>query len=125
MAERRIEYASLAVRSFPGERPTVETLMHAGLAKVYRAWVDAQEHVRFAIVEVADLVDFVLELRKISEKRHQWIAGINRLDRPGLMPGMAIEVAADQIEIVRPSVECVRGRMNPDEPTAGVHEVEK
>jgi hypothetical protein len=99
--------------------------MHAGLAKVYRAWVEAQEHVRSAIVEVADLVDFVLELRKTSEERHQWIAGINRLDRHGLMPGMAIEVAADQIEIVRPSVECVRGRMNPDEPTAGVHEVEK
>src|SRR2546430_2757074 len=41
------------------------------------------------------------------------------------MPGMTIEVAADQIEIVWPSVECVRGRVNAEEATARAHKVEK
>src|SRR4249920_3795370 len=41
------------------------------------------------------------------------------------MPGMTIEVAADQIEIVRPCVERVRGRMNTKEATARTHEIEK
>src|SRR4029077_6153187 len=100
-------------------------LMHTRLAKVHRAWVEAQEHVRSTIVEVADLVDFVLELQQIPEKRDQWIAGINHLDRHGLMPRMTIKVAADEIKIVRPSVECVRGRMNSEEPTARAHKVEK
>src|SRR6266566_1377699 len=77
------------------------------------------------MVEVADLVDFVLELQRIPEKRHHWIAGINHLDSYGLMPRMTIEVAADQIKIVRPSVECVCGRMNTEEPTARAHKVEK
>src|SRR5260370_18053147 len=50
--------------------------MHTGLAKVHRALVEAQEHVRSTIVEIADLVDFVLELHQIPEKRHQWIARV-------------------------------------------------
>src|SRR5882757_504126 len=125
MAERRIEYSSLAVRSCPGKRPTIESLMHIGLTNVHRAWVEAQEHVRSTIVEVADLVDFVLDLQRIPEKRHQWIDRINDLDGHGLMPRMTIKVAPDQIKIVRPSVECVRGRMNTEEPTAGAHKVEK
>src|SRR5260221_9623397 len=41
------------------------------------------------------------------------------------MPRMTIKVAADQIEIVRPSVECVRRRMNTEEPAARAHKVEK
>src|SRR3954471_10187848 len=99
--------------------------MYAGLAKVHRAWGEAQEHACSTIVEVADLVDLVLDLQRIPEKSHQGIAGINHLDCHGLMPGMTIKVAADQIEIVRPSVECVRRRMNTEKPTARTHEVEK
>jgi ribonuclease J len=45
VAKRRIEYSSLAVKSGPGERPTVEPLMHTGLAKIHRALIEAQEHV--------------------------------------------------------------------------------
>src|ERR1700752_532128 len=41
------------------------------------------------------------------------------------MPGMTIEVAADQIEVVRPGVECVSGGMNAEEATAPAHKVEK
>src|ERR1700757_655082 len=61
----------------------------------------------------------------MPEKRHQRVAGIGHLDRHGLMPGMAIEVAADQIKIVRPRVECVRGGMNAEKPTARAHKIEK
>src|SRR5215204_2882315 len=41
------------------------------------------------------------------------------------MPRMTIKVAADQIEIVRPSVERVGRRMNAEEPAARAHKVEK
>src|SRR5215510_12453237 len=41
------------------------------------------------------------------------------------MPGMTIEVAADQIEIVRPSVEGIGGGMNADKATAPAHKVEQ
>src|SRR5215211_675760 len=41
------------------------------------------------------------------------------------MPRMTIKVAADQLKIVRPSVECVHGRMNTEEPTARAHKLEK
>src|SRR6266851_6006865 len=99
--------------------------MHTRLAKVHRALVEAPEHASSTIVEVADLVDFVLQLQPIPEKRHQWIARINHLDSHGLMPRMTIKVAADQFKIVRPSVKCVRGRMNTEEPTARAHKVEK
>src|SRR6266436_1559942 len=77
------------------------------------------------MVEVADLVDLVLEMQRIPEKRHQWIVGINHLDGHGLMPRMAIKIAADEIKIVRPRVECIRGGMNTEEPTARAHKVEK
>src|ERR1700730_15873106 len=77
------------------------------------------------MVEVADLVDFVLDLQQIPEKCHQWITRINYLDSHDLMPRMTIKVAADQFKIVRPSVKCVRGRMNTEEPTARAHKVEK
>src|SRR4051794_34726791 len=99
--------------------------MYAGLAKVHRAWVEAQEHACSTIVEVADLVDLVLDLQRIPEKSHQGIARINHLDLHGLMPRMTIKVAADQIEIVRPSVECVRRRMNTEEPAARAYKAEK
>ncbi len=46
MAERRIEYPSRAEISFPGQRPTIEALMDAGLAEVHRALVEAQENPR-------------------------------------------------------------------------------
>src|SRR6201998_3723408 len=61
----------------------------------------------------------------MPEKRHQRVAGIGHLDRHGLMPGMAIEVAAEQIKMVRPGVECVRGGMNAEKPTARAHKIEK
>src|SRR5258707_6258528 len=99
--------------------------MHTGLAKIRRALVEAQQHVRSAMIEIADLVDFVLDLQRTPEKRHQGIARINHLDRYGLMPRMTIKVAADQIKIVRPSVECVGGRMNTEEPAARAQKVEK
>src|SRR5262245_32206243 len=41
------------------------------------------------------------------------------------MPGMSVEVAADQIEIVGPGVECVRCRMNTEESVARAHKFEK
>src|SRR4051812_4305014 len=41
------------------------------------------------------------------------------------MPRMTIKVAADQIEIVWPSVECVGRRMNTEEPAARADKVEK
>ena len=72
--------------------------MHAGLAKVHRPWVEAQEHARSTIVEVADLVDLVLDLQRLPEKGHQRITGINHFDCHGLMPRMTIKVAADQID---------------------------
>src|SRR5262245_7882124 len=99
--------------------------MRTGLARVHRALVEAQEDVRSTMVEVTDLVDLIFELKRVPEKRHQLIARINHFDSHRLMPGMTIEVAADQIKIVRPSVECVRGRMNTDKPTARAHKVEK
>src|SRR6478736_9647159 len=77
------------------------------------------------MIEIADLVDFVLDLQRIPEKRHQGIVRINHLDRRGLMPRMTIKVAADQIKIIRPSVECVCGRMNTEEPAPRSHKVEK
>ena len=77
------------------------------------------------MVEVADLVDLVLDLQRIPEKSHEGIAGIDHLDCHGLMPGMTIKVAADQIEIIRPSVKCVGCRVNTEEPAARAHEVEK
>src|SRR3954447_7217400 len=43
--KRRIKYSPLAVRSGPGQRPAVESLMHTRLAKVHRALVEAQQHV--------------------------------------------------------------------------------
>src|SRR4051812_20948205 len=77
------------------------------------------------MIEVADLVDFIVELQRIPEKPDQGIARINHLDSHGLMPRMTIEIAADQIKIVWPGVEGVRGRMNTEEPSAGAHKVEK
>src|ERR1700733_14212491 len=44
MSERRVEYKPLAVRSSPGERPTIESLMHTAHAKIHRALVEAQQH---------------------------------------------------------------------------------
>jgi hypothetical protein len=64
------------------------------------------------------LVDFVLELQGITEKRHQWIARINHLNSHGLMPRMTIKVATYQVKIIRPGVECVGRRMNTEEPAA-------
>src|SRR5262245_41235525 len=99
--------------------------MHAGPAKVHRTLVKAQEHMRSTMVEVADLVDLVLDSKGISEKGRQWIAGINDLHRHGLMPWMPIEVAADQIEVTGPAVERVRGGMNTEEPSTRSHNIEK
>jgi hypothetical protein len=49
--------------------------MHTRLARIDQAWVEAQDHVRSAIVEVADLIDFVFDLERLPEERRQWIPG--------------------------------------------------
>src|SRR5262245_25018507 len=77
------------------------------------------------MVEVADLIDLVLELQRTSEKRHDGVCRISHLDCHSLMPGMAIEVAADQIEIIGPCVERVRCRMHTEEGVPGTHKVEQ
>ena len=43
----------------------------------------------------------------------------------GLMPWMTLKVAADQFEMIRSSVECVRGRMNVEESPTRAHKVEE
>jgi len=83
--------------------------VYTRLAQIHRARVEAQEHARATVVEVADLVDFVVDLERAAEKRYQRIARINHVDSRGLMPRMAIEVTADQIKILWPIVECIRG----------------
>ena len=95
MSKRQIEYSAMPVESGPGERPTIGSLMHTRLLKVHRAWVEAQEHVRSTIVEVADLVDLVVELQRIAEKCNDWIAGIKHLDAHILMPRVTVKIAAD------------------------------
>jgi hypothetical protein len=71
--------------------------MHTRLLKIHRALIEAQEHVRSTIIEVADLVDLIVELQQIPEKCNEWIVRINHLDGHSLMPRMTVKVAAPQL----------------------------
>src|ERR1700680_4502200 len=102
MAERRIEDAPLAIGPRPGERPAIEARVHAGCAEIDRGRVEAQQHTRAAIVEVSDLVDFGRNRERRTEKADQRTRTVGDLDGHTLMPGMLVEIAADQLEIFWP-----------------------
>jgi hypothetical protein len=81
--------------------------------------------VRARRVEVADLVDLVGDRERGGKKGDQWIAGLGDRDGHLLVPGVLVEIAADQLPVVRPVIEGVRCGMHADEAAAGPYEVEQ
>src|ERR1700730_5122136 len=114
MAERRVEDTPLAIRAGPGKRPAIEAPMHAALGQVDGRLIESQEDMRPAVVEVADLVDLILDLQRGPDKRNQRARGIDDLDSHALVPGMIVEITADKLEIIRPQGECCGCGMEPE-----------
>src|SRR5262249_24433738 len=125
VTERCLKDAALAVSPCPGERPAVKARPHRAEAQIDRCRVEAQEHMRSAIVEIADLIDLVIDGEGFAEKDDERACAIGDIDRYALMTGMVVEIAADEIEVLGPSIKCIGRGMKADEAMARADEIEK
>ena len=73
-------------------------LMHTGFAQVDELWLRRRStrDPRWSKLLIGQIS---FQLKRIPEKCHQWICSISHLDSHNLMPGMTIEIAADEIKI--------------------------
>ena len=60
-------------------------------SKIYRSWIEAQQHAGAAHVEIANLIDFICDGNRFAQEGHQRVITICDLDDHGLMPGMLVE----------------------------------
>src|SRR5882672_5849745 len=84
-----------------------------------------QEDARSLLVEVPDLVDLVLDLKRASQEGHQVIRGISDAYSHVLVPGMTIEIAADKRAIVGPFVKRVSGGVDGQKAMSRSNEIEE
>src|SRR6266699_580742 len=84
-----------------------------------------QEDARSLLVEVPDLVDLVLDLKRASQEGHKVIRGISDAYSHALVPGMTIEIAADERAIVGPFVKRVGGGVDAQKAMSRSNEIEE
>src|SRR5262245_27438989 len=100
-------------------------LAHVGPAEVDRIRIEAQKHVGAAHVEIPDLVNLVRHRDRLAEECHQRVGAIRHLDDNGLVPGMLVEIAADELMVFRPLVERVGRRVHAEKTTAPPNEIDE
>ena len=97
--------------------------MHVGLTEVDGIRIEAQQHTGAGHVEIPNLVDLVGDRDRLAEECQQRIGAIGHCDDNGLVPGMLVEIAADELLVFRPPVERVGGRVNTEKPPARIKSV--
>src|SRR6185295_16131041 len=125
VSERRVEHAPLAVGAGPGQRPAIRSLVHTLSAQVYRLSVKTQENPRSLLVEIPDLIDLVLDLKRGFQEGHQSIRRFAHVNSHALMPGMTIEISADERTVVGPFVKRVGGGVHAYKATPRANEIEE
>src|SRR5262245_15967874 len=99
--------------------------MHAVSTEVDRRWVEPQQDLRSALIEIPDLIDLVVDLERSSEERYERARRIGDLHSHALVPGMAVEIAAHELAIVRPLVKRIGCAMRAEKTAPGPDEVEE
>src|SRR5579872_5014002 len=99
MAKRGVERPALAEFLAPGNR--IILVLALPLAHIDRGVIDAQNDVELfaAVGAVAELVDLVRDLVATLEPGRGGMFGIFHLDLDLLVPGVAIEVTADECTV--------------------------
>ena len=62
--------------------------------------------------EVAELIDLIADPKRRGQRLDDRIIRVLDIDGNFLSPGMAVEIGADQVSVIRPGVERVGGRMD-------------
>src|SRR5262249_19432165 len=123
VAQGGVEDAALAVLLRPGQG----VVLVGALARLSdRGRVQAHQHVQvLAVVGALELVDLVGDLERLAEVLGGRVLG--GLDDPLdlLVPGVAVEVAADQFAVLGPLVERVGGAVAAGEALARLDEGEQ
>ena len=125
MPERRVEHAPLVQGVGPGQAEVAVGALDALLRHVGARGVEAQQHLDLAAVPVAELVDLVGQLEARAQVRGRGVLRVLDLDRHLLVPGMPVEVPADQLAVRRVFVERVGGAVDPGEAASRLDEVDQ
>src|SRR5262249_4214141 len=104
-------------------RPPIWTPMHVGASKISRSRIEAQQHTGAAYIEIAYLIDLVCDGNRFAQEGHQRIVTVRHLDEYGLMPGMLVEIPANNLLIFWPLVERVGRRMHAEKTAARPDEI--
>ncbi len=93
--------------------------------QINRACVKAHKHVNAVAREFFELVNLIFDFERAFQMMRGRVATVFDFDRDILMPGMLVEVAADQFSVLRPFIKSVCRRVNADEPFARFYEIQK
>jgi hypothetical protein len=80
---------------------------------------------RVVHVEIANLIDFICDGNRLAQEGHQRVIPFCDLNDHRLMPGMLVEVAANDLLIFRPLIERVGRRVHAKKPAARPNEIRK
>src|SRR5882672_3394511 len=112
MAKGGAEHASTAIGAGPGQRPAIRMPVDEVAGEIDRGRVEAQQDVRAADIEIANLMDLIRERERRTDGCDQRVGSIRNLDAQGLVPRVLIEIAADEFAVFGPLIESVGRRMN-------------
>src|SRR5689334_10180119 len=125
VSEGAVKDAALAVIADPGEREIAICAVDARGGEVDSAGVQREEHAHAIAREVAELVELLGEAeRGRGETDHRAVRVLD-LDGGFLCPGMAVEVAADEVAVFGPHVVAVGGAVRAAEALALADEVQQ
>ena len=78
---------------------------------------------RTVSLKITDLVNLVGNLKRFSQRTHQLVVRVDNVYRHQLMPGVIIEIAADDLVVDAPLVERVSGAVDAYETMPGANEL--
>ena len=83
-----------------------------------RRRIEIQQHVDVRSRPAAELIDLIRDLEGGRQPRCRRVARVLDAERHRLMPGMAVEIRADERTVLRPTVEGVGGAVRTEKALA-------
>src|SRR5882762_11695553 len=99
MAKGGVEHASTAIGAGPGQRPAIRMPVDEVAGEIDRGRVEAQQYMRAADIEIANLIDLVRERDRRTDGCDHRVGPIRNVDAHGLVPRMLIEIASNELAV--------------------------
>ena len=125
VAERRIKHSPPAIIAPPRNGEVFILAMNRRQRQINRVRVETHKDVNAVAREFFELVNLIFDFERAFQMARGRVAAVFDFNCDILMPGVLVEITADQFSVLRPFIKSVCRAVNADESLARFYEIQK